>query len=215
MKRVHFSLLCLVALVPFAAQAAVIDFDNLPGGGALPNNSVLTNQYASVGVIFEGFEGSAVAQPIATTVFSGQVGGAPVSGQYLMNLNAADNRADVIRMRFSGPASGIAFDFIPFGSGGANTSLQAFDTGGTLIFNDVIGGTTVINSNIHYTGLSGLTGVARLDILQPGDIEPWGMDNLQYRNAVSAPVPEPGSLGLLCVGVLGLAHLRRKRKTAG
>ena len=210
MKRSLFSLLGFLALTSFTAHAALIDFDSLP------EDSVLTNQYAPVGVVFSGYEeGIAVSQPIATTQFSGQVGGAPVSGKWLLNLDANNSRADLIRMVFSGPVSGIKFDYIPFGSLGASTRLQAYNTGGTTIFDDVIGGTTVINSNIHYTGLIALSGVARLDILQPGDDEPWGMDNLRFdRASGAAPVPAPGSLGLLGVGLLGLARRRRRREPA-
>jgi hypothetical protein len=186
--------------------AVLVDFDTVPGGGALPNNSVLSNQYASVGVVFSGIEdGFAVVQPTATTEFSGEFGGPPVSGQVLENRDVVNSRADIIRFSFSPPASGIEFDFIPFGNLGAETRLQALDGGGGLLFDQLVGGPASTNVNFHYTGLSALSGVARLEFQQPHDDWVWGLDNLQFTS-----VPEPTTVALLLFAWVSLVRRRTR-----
>ena len=184
------SILAVIGLIVFVmgfapksyAIAILIDFDTLPGGGALPNNSVLTNQYSAVGAIFSGFEnGGSVLQPTATTQFSGEFGGLPVSGQILENRDTSNNRADVVEISFLSSVFGIEFDFVPFGSQGPNTQFIAFDSLSNQIFNQAVGGPASTNVNFHYTGLSALSGVARLEIHQPRDNWVWGLDNLQYQ----------------------------------
>jgi len=49
-------LLTMGLIIQFSAYATLIDFDNLPGGGTLAPNSILTNQYSSLGVNFSATE---------------------------------------------------------------------------------------------------------------------------------------------------------------
>ena len=65
------------------------------------------------------------------------------------------------------------------------------------------GATTFLNYTYTSAFLSGLTSV---DILAPR----WAMDNLVFGNV--APVPEPGTVGLIAAGLLALAarNLRRR-----
>ena len=203
---------CVVALAATAtANAApiVINFDTLPGGAPLPNNSVLTNQYSSVGVTFSGFENNiAVSQPTATNAFSSEFGGPPVSGQVLENRDVNNNRADVIRFNFSSPTSGIEFDFLPFGSLGPNTLIQAFDSNGNLLHSSTIGGPASTNVNFHY--ILPVSGVSSFTMTQPDDGWVWGMDNLQF----SQEVPEPISLLVFGGLVAGGGWLARRRMKA-
>ncbi len=199
---------------PSQAATYTIDFDTLPGGGALADGSVLSNQYAAWGVNFSGFEnGTAVPQPLATTAFSGEFGGAPVSGNVLENRDVNNSRADVIRIEFDSGVSGIAFDFIPFGSKGPDTRFLAYDAADNLLLDTTAGGPASSYVNFHYTGLSALSGVARLDILQPDDGWVWGLDNFSFTSGAGpTSVPEPGTLALLGLGLAGLGAMRRRKR---
>ena len=212
--------LTLAAGVGLAAQSQAatytIDFDTLPGGGALADGSVLSDQYSAWGVTFSGFEnGSPVEQPLATTAFSFENGGAPVAGNVLENRDVNNSRADVIRIEFASGVSGIEFDFIPFGFRGPDTQFKAYDAADNLLLSTTAGGPASSDVNFHYTGLSGLSGVARLDILQPNDFWVWGLDNFRFTGSAGpASVPEPGTLALLGIGLAGLGALRRRKSAA-
>lgn len=197
---------CFATLLGQATAGVIIDFDTVPGGAALPNNSVLSNQYASLGITFSGFEnGGAVSQPIATTQFSSEFGGSPVSGQVLENRDVNNSRGDIIVFDFAGSTSGIEFDFIPFGTSGPATQIEAFDSNGNSIYNSTIGGPSGTNVNFHY--VLPVAGVFSFEMRQPGDTWVWGLDNLQFN---MNPVPEPASLTIF--GTICLLGFGRRRK---
>jgi len=197
----------LVCALSANAAPVLINFDTLPGGGPLANNSVLTTQYSTWGVTFAGFENSlTVSQPIASSVYSAFHGGAPVSGQVLLNRDINDNRGDLIAINFLTPASGIEFDFLPFGGSGPATLVQAFDSSNALIFSANIGGPGFTAGNWHFA--LPVNGVSRLTLTQPFDTWVYGVDNLQFE---ATAIPEPATLAVFGgIAVAGLFGYRRR-----
>lgn len=186
------------------ASAVLVDFDTLPGGGAVANNADLSNEYAAFGVTFELFEnGVSVGPAFVTGDFEDVNGG----GQNLRNVvdgifpQDDANRADVLRMTFLAPVRNLSFDHNGIGD---RTVFEAFDINGVLLETFTSGGGTETFSFLS-------EGIARLDALQAFDDFNYAIDNLQF-----SPVPLPAALPLLAggLGLFGLMGWRRKRATA-
>jgi PEP-CTERM motif len=205
MKKSILGAACAIALAA-PAHAAVIDFDNLPGGGAIANGTVISDQYSTVGARVSVFEEGNLMSggPLATIEF------APDSqqGNRLGNFfdNDIERRADILRIEFAGLANDISFDFFPQGELGDDTRVIAYDANGNVLSDQL-------------TGISGFefelfnvaaNGVKRLDILQPDDAWNWGLDNLSF-TLDPAAVPEPSTVVLLAGALAALGFARRRR----
>lgn len=192
-----FAFMCAVAASVLAgpAQAVVIDFNDMPV------NTVLTDQYADQGVTFSAYEnGMEVALVVVDTV-------SPGLGNYLGNTtaNGYPNRHDLVRLDFAGTLESLSLDVIPHGW--ENITLRAYDLDGALLESLSVGNNQAIASASFSAA-----GIARLDVLQPLDGWAYGLDNIRFELAAPvADVPEPAALGLLGLGLLGVAGLRRRK----
>lgn len=185
--------LAALSLAAATAQAALITFDEVPDG------TVLSNQYAALGVTFSA---DLARAPQATTAFcAGECGGLPVSGNILENRNAGNDRARHTTISFAAPTSGISFDYVPFGSLGGNTLVEAFDASDVLLWSSTTGtGCDPCN----YPFLVAAAGVSKLVLTNPQDGWVFGLDNLRFES-----VPEPGTFALAGLALVGLALRRR------
>lgn len=197
-------LVTLFAAAPLSATMVSIDFDNVPGGGTLAPNTILTDQYSSLGVAFTAFENGNVATSavINTFIFSDYP---QREGNYWGNVPLGTdrvNRRDTMRMTFSSPVHSVQW---LLQSHGADPVLfEAFDVAGNLLetFSSV--------GDFTLVGFSA-TNISRIDGHQAFENMLWGMDNLRFDTSPladpppPAPVPAPGA-GLLFV--LGIAALR-------
>ena len=198
-----------------SAGPITINFDTLPDGTTLPNNSAVDIQYLADGVTIAG---SLTVTPIATSDDCAGGCGSLVHGQVLENWNSQGARTQAITISFTNPVSDISFVFVPFGQPGDKVSVQAFASD-DLVFEAAAGTQRVNASDLSYLFTVDADGVTSLQLSRPGN---WvfGLDNLTFTvddpavwaNAAVDPaaVPEPTGLTLagLALAALGLSRRR-------
>ena len=170
-------LACLAGLAlfsPVALLGAVVDFDNLPGGGTIAADTALTTQYSSIGVTFSALEDGS---PVSAAVINSA---SPISGNYWANTSDGDfgPRWDALIMEFATPVSGV--NWLTQSHGGLSITFNAYDAGNTLLE------TLVITGNWVPTSFAA-TGISRIEALQPDDGWGWGMDSLEFDSAGQVP----------------------------
>ena len=205
--RVGRSAVCLTVLSllgnTYPAAATTIDFDNLPGGGTLAANTDLTNQYSSLGVNFSALENGltavAVLSDVLPTIPPGHSGNAWYNCSLLPFF--CSNRADVLRIMFDSPVENVQWYTDPSGGPpGPGITFEAYDASSTLLATVLV----TTSSTFQLTAFS-VSGISRVDMIQPTDTWGWGIDNLSFD-----VVPEPSTAVLVAAGLVGLAIHRRR-----
>ena len=195
------------------AFATTIDFDTLPGGGSIADNTLITNQYASQGVTFQGILGGASQGGVVATVYSAGPEGPLYQRNYLGNAaNAAPGnpRYDLIRVDFSTAASGVSMSLNNFSLVG-RTTFSAYNASGTLLesFTTVAGN----GWDLRSFASSGIKYFTLANNVFNGSATFFGIDNLNFTAAPSAGVPEPASWAMLIAG-FGLAGAALRARPA-
>lgn len=198
------------------ASAVLINFDTSPSG-AVADGTLITNQYASLGVTFSAILGGNSALAPVATMYAAGPAGPNYAGNFLGNAaNAAPGnpRYDIVRLVFNGTASGLSLSLNNFSMVGT-TTFNAYNSAGTLIETF----TTSANSGWAIRTLSS-SGIARLDLLNNIYNESpqfFGIDQLNFTLTPTATpgVPEPSSWALMIAGfgLLGGAMRRRSATT--
>jgi hypothetical protein len=208
MKRILIALLLVLPTATAAQASTIIDFE------AVASGTVLTNQYAGLGVTFSAFENAGLVDSI---VIAGSAIGIPDSppnnsGNFWGNTDtiAFGNRWDVLRVSFTNPAANV--NWYTGTLGGLSITFNAYDSGGNLL-QSVVSGTQSQGGPFVFTSFA-VSGIAYFEGLQPADDWGWGMDNLSFDPGTAANVPEPGSLSLLALGLAGWGARRRRQRKA-
>ena len=222
-RRVGCALsLVLATALPAAAQTVC--------SNVIPDGSLIQGRVAGLGgaistTSFEGLgltSGAAFAGPISlggvTIGFQGVFAGSgalyfPLSGFALYNFNNAASANAGISMTFSGPTRAAAFQFatdfgrVTFSAWSGSTLVRSFENQLSRVDRA---------SDACWWGFDLTSGTFdRLTIgmvPDPNSALAFGFDNLQVPTVMNT-VPEPSTIGLVVVGLLGLgAAARRRRK---
>ena len=178
-----------------AATAININFSKYALGTAV------TNQVAGVTFSLMGASNSVGAPVISNYEGFGLIGlSNSISGDY--------PTAEILDMKFSGATSNISFtldnigDNTGYGVLGSGTYYSAFDANGLLLETGVTGpgGAFTLNAS----------GVFDLQINNDSGSEHDWIFTVGALNATVSDVPEPASLALLGLGLVGAAVARRK-----
>ena len=201
------SLIAAIVAVPVSAAAAtiVINFDVDGLGAPIAANTPITTQYSSLGVLFQGIEDDSPVDINAAP----DPDGLPVPSAPNAMTNCADasltcpgNRADILRIRFATPVSGISLQLNSLGT--ESVTFNLFDASDTLLETLSVTSFPSFYVPVSFTA----AGVSRIDGLQPFDDWAWAFDDLTFNTTA---VPAPATLALLGVALVGLAAVLRRR----
>lgn len=199
MKR--FIITCLfvaISLITKNASATTISFDDLDAPATFSGTHPLTDQYASLGVIFSGpvngYGGAVLAQ-------AGNFGVTPHSGSNFLAFNREGYAVDPEILTFTSLVNSVSI----FAAGGWNNdtfTMSAYDSSYNLLDTDML-------TTLSWDLLSvSATGIKYVELIQRGD-NSFVYDDLSFS---AAAVPEPSTFLLFGVGLLGAGLLRRKVK---
>lgn len=195
--------LVALATVASAPASTVITFDDSPVG-PLAVGTVLTNQYANLGVVFTGFE-NGVEMPTYVDSFWEM----PPAGNYWTNDNTTrmmtNDRRDMIEIRFLGPVDNVGFGYMNTFSI-TPVTVNLYDSSDSLI------GSRSIGTNRLWVplDLSSYSNIAYIQMLQPFDHFAFAVDNLRF-DYRGVTVPAPAALALAALGTGLVVRLRRTK----
>ena len=200
LKKLPITCAILVALSAIAAQAVLVDFDDVLGGGTQP---ILGDRYLAKGVLLstDGAAGLFVSGPFAYTNTPPNYCIASSTG------GSADSKiiVDFVVPNTTSPAAtNIVFFYLSDGDTGVGSEWSAaiYDVNGALL--DSITGTT--NDEVMVGWSRPVKDIRRMVFTPSRDLE--GIDSLSF--CETELVPEPASLSVLAIGAAALWFRRRR-----
>jgi hypothetical protein len=179
-----------------------VAYANTINFSSLPDFTAVTNQYAGVTFSLQG---------------TGYTSGAPVTDFGGLNNSSSGffPTASILDALFTTSVSGVSFEFSNWGDNtnyGAGSSWTAYHN------STIIGSGSLSNTqNATTVSLGALSGITDLQFTNGftgyPDIYTWafGLGSLSF-TPDSAPVPEPGTIALLGLGMTGLAIYGKRRQ---
>jgi len=178
-----------------SAKATVIGFDALDTSAG---PVAVTNQFAGVGVTFSDLIVISGAPFVSSSPNAGVINDeAPAS----LTVTAA----------FAADVTAISAIFFDTEVGSLLVSMEAFD-----IFDNSLGTTTVNSTTASadptlgtLVGLSAIGAIRRITMTT--DVDGALFDDFTFTPDITVSVPEPGTLALFCIGLVGLGLMGRRK----
>jgi len=196
----------------FSNTATMINFDGLAGGNCNLCGTSVTNQYSSVGVLFNNptYPGGETTDTNLTASFPNA--SAPNLLYVEQGGMLSDPPAQPFQILFSVPVTAVGFDF--GSSTMASIELDAYGLGHQLLETENFVGDPAQIGLAGFAGLDELTPIVELDVSYHPWIDPtrtlsFSIDNLEFQGGSA---PEPSTLALITAGFLGMAFRRNRAK---
>jgi len=194
----------------FSSNATIINFDNLTGGDCNLCGPSVTDQYASLGVIFNN--PSYPGQDTADTNLTASFPNASPPNLLFVEQGGllGDEPAQPFQILFSVPVTMVGFDF------GSSTDsyieLDAYGAGHQMLETLDFVGTPAPIGLASYVGLKESSPIVELDVsyhplYDPSRTLNFSIDNLEFEGSST---PEPSTFALILTGVLVTAFGHRR-----
>jgi hypothetical protein len=172
------------------AGAVTINFDSLPGA------STVTNQFA---------EATFSAPFGGVTVFTS----ASFFGTSAPNFICSSSCVVDIDIAFTDPVNNLNFLALGDNDAGTTALVDVFDGSGLLATVNVV--TDGVVNLPHMVDLSAFANVTAIKIRDITDSAGLGFDDFNFDVGNNVATPEPASMALFGLGLLGLSAARRRR----
>lgn len=198
-----------ISVDAFSPSATVVNFDDLLGGDCNQCGTVVTDQYSSLGVIFED-----PSYPDGATVQTNLVFGipnatAPNALFVFQGGSLSSVPADPFRLLFSQPVNRVGFDYAS--SADSYLQLSGYDSANNLIETLTFTGSPAPIGLGGFAGIESSTGIARLDVSYHPFSDPARTYNFSIDNVRFEAVPEPSTYVLTGIGLAAAGFLRFRR----
>lgn len=186
---------------PALSGGTLVDFESGPAG------TWVTQSFGGLTVTAQN---STYAPNATFSVAGDYAGDYNTRGRYHITNYGTDFQ--ILRFDFAAPVSALGF---LFGASDSSWTLSAYNSGGLLESYNIL---PVNASNAgDFFGLAGLSGATYAIITQnqdyyynTGGVDYVFVDNFRYQEGGGSSVPEPATMLLLGLGLLGIAGIRRK-----
>lgn len=199
MKKLQFYSLFLLIFFLFyqtTAHAILIDFDDLEASGG---PTAITDQYQSLGVVFEDLF---IVDESTNPFYTSGAGSSEVSLSNVGQINDENPFSLSVTAIFNGTTDFIQATFFDSEIGTQLIKMIAYDILGNII--DIV---DVVTPAQQFS-IVGISAAGIHKVVMETDSDGAGIDNFTFNSTQEIPEPTPISLFILCIA--GLIFWRRK-----